>query len=64
MTLRLDEEKGIKVVEVRETSLHGNDSMDFALLDRQNGQLLNGINFTAHRTRKRAAAGEGARIRI
>jgi hypothetical protein len=64
MTLRLDNGKGIKIVKLHETVPSGNDSTDLVLLDRQNGLLLNGINFTGDRARKRAINEEGAQIRL
>ncbi len=64
MTLRLDAEKEIKVVELRETALRGIGPMDLVLLDRQNGMVLNGINFAGHRMRRHAETGEGGQIRL
>lgn len=64
MTLRLDAEKGIKIVEQRETALRGPRPLDLVLLDRQNGMVLNGINFAGDRVRRQAETGEGGQIRL
>lgn len=64
MTLRLNEENGIKIVELRETAPRGRGPMDLVLLDRQNGVLLTGINFAGDRVRRHSQTGEGGQIRL
>lgn len=64
MTLRLDEGKGVRVVQSQDTPTPGAEPVSFVLLDRQRGMLLNRINFFAYPARKRRERAMGGQIHI
>lgn len=64
MSLRLDEAKGVRVVESQDAPPQGADAVDFVLVDRQRGMLLNRISFLGYPARKHRERALGGQIHI
>ena len=64
MTLRLDEWSGVRIVRFHEKRSAGADPVGFDLLDRHKGRVLNRVNFTGGRTRKRNRSGRGGQVHV
>ena len=64
MTLRLDEAKGVRVVQSQDAPPQGADAVAFVLVDRQRGMLLNRIIFLGYPARKHRERALGGQIRI
>ena len=58
VTLRLDENGGVKLVALRESVRSATEPMDLVLLDRREGRQLNRISFSGRRMRRKHESGE------
>jgi hypothetical protein len=63
MSLRLDEGDGVRVVQLKDFALGGEDEVDILLVDRKQGVLLNRIRFFTQPARKRERA-PGALLQV
>jgi hypothetical protein len=63
MTLRLDESSGVQLVAGRDSGDPVENPVDFVLLDRRKGQLLNRVSFWSHwPNRRKSRRGGSTRI--
>jgi hypothetical protein len=64
MTLRLDESTGVRLVAGGDLGTAVENPVDFVLLDRRKGQLLNTVSFWSHWPNRRKKSRRGGSTRI